>query len=643
MKFNIIIFMLFLGTVNLSYAQDEMSKGDIYYFEFNYEEAIEQYKKEVVSESLSNQQYLNLADSYLKVGNPKSASDTYFMIYKKDSTMSAHHFNKMLQAMSKTSGVDRVKAILSTRESTLSEELLENAEFNFELLTRDNNVGSAFTMFNITSNSPQADFSPSFYNTRLLFTSGREENAKKLYSPSGESYLDIYIARISDDGNILNPNPFTGIPSSEFHEATPYFSKALNSIFYIRSNEDEDGLIFDEKGKNTLAIGMTDAQSQFNFLLRDISTSFYYPFYHEASGRLYFAANFEDSLGGTDIYYVLTNNGLIMSAPINLGPRINTPGNEIAPYIFDTSFYFSSDVFYGLGGMDIYKSEMQDDEYFSIPVNLGEGINSDADDFGLIIRDYTEEELIGYYASNRSGGKGKDDIYGFKVKGKPGIKTFTLKGKVVNSVSNEGVFKAQVSLLDESGDVIKEVYADESGLYRVEIPWPDQITIQTSNDRYSDFSITYKEGEMEDLQSTSFDIDLILLDDLVEEKEGQSVLKLNKFYFTRGRSQLTTEIKTELDKVVDAVKNFPQLQLRIESHTDSRGGGASNFRLSQLRADAMKKYLQDQGVPSSNILFSVGYGEDKILNNCTNGVYCLEVLHKRNERQLIVVLNYNLL
>ena len=106
---------------------------------------------------------------------------------------------------------------------------------------------------------------------------------------------------------------------------------------------------------------------------------------------------------------------------------------------------------------------------------------------------------------------------------------------------------------------------------------------------------------------------------------------------------MDASIAPELDKVVEFVKNFPSAQLRIETHTDSRGGGSTNFRLTQGRSDAIKQYLIDKGVPESNILYSVGYGEQKILNNCTNGVYCLEVLHKQNQRSLIVVLNDNLL
>ena len=95
--------------------------------------------------------------------------------------------------------------------------------------------------------------------------------------------------------------------------------------------------------------------------------------------------------------------------------------------------------------------------------------------------------------------------------------------------------------------------------------------------------------------------------------------------------------------MVAFVKDFPTVQLRIETYTDSRGGSSTNFRLTQGRSDAIKAYLVKNGVPSTSILYSIGYGEDKILNNCTNGVYCLEMLHRQNQRSLIVVLNDNVL
>jgi outer membrane protein OmpA-like peptidoglycan-associated protein len=254
------------------------------------------------------------------------------------------------------------------------------------------------------------------------------------------------------------------------------------------------------------------------------------------------------------------------------------------------------------------------------------------------------EGLLGYFASNRPGGKGKDDLYGFKVDEKPGLKTLTFKGKVVKSVAGSGtVDKAVIRLKDANGELLAETYSDEEGNYRLEIPWKEEVVLESTKERYSVFSKQFTEEELQKLENTTYDIGIALYDDLVEEKEGQKVVKLKKFFFDKNDVKLTAEIETELDKVVAFAKNFPSAQLRIETYTDSRGGSSTNFRLTQARSDAIKKYLIQQGVPQATILYSIGYGEDKILNNCTNGVFCLEMLHQQNQRSLIVVLNDNVL
>jgi outer membrane protein OmpA-like peptidoglycan-associated protein/tetratricopeptide (TPR) repeat protein len=637
----VVIFFLILSSLGL--AQEKKSKGDILFFEYSYNQAIIAYQKELRESKLSNAQYLNLADSYMKVGNYKMASDIYVDVFQKDTTMSKYHFNKMLQALAKTSEVEKVKAYLATREDKLPKELVENSSFNYELIATNSNEELDFEIFNISGNSPQSDFSPTFYKESLLFSSDRPDGSKNIYGPSGESYLNIYEAKIDLQGNVKDPQPFNGISDTKFHRATPYYSQELNHIFYVLSNSDGENLEFSENGKNALAIGMTTGQGSFNFILRDPDTSFYYPFYEAATGRLFFAADFGDGYGGTDIYYVYTNDGLIMSSPTNLGPRINTPGNEIAPFIFENNLYFSSDIFYGLGGMDIYKSTIHTDNSYSIPINLGAGINSTKDDFGFIIKNNDTNGLLGYFSSNREGGKGGDDIYGFNVAEKPGLKTLALKGKVVNLTSNDGVSKAQVRLIDKDGKFVKEVFTDGNGDYSIEIPFQNSITIEATKEKHSIFSVTYEDDQLEAIQDKSFNMGIKFLDDLVEEQEDQTVVKLKKFFFEKGKSTVTPEIAQELDKVVDVMNRFPQLQLRVESHTDSRGGSSSNFTLSQKRADAIKKYLLEGGVPAGSILYSIGYGEEKLLNGCKNGVFCLDMLHNKNERSLIVVLNYNLL
>ena len=627
-----------------AFGQDEISKADAYYKGYLYKEAINEYKKEKALEALKPNQLLNLANSYFKIKNYSEASKIYTDFYKSGEKMSGNHFNVMLQSIAKTTNdINKVKAFFNSKSDSLSSELIENANFNFELFESNSDIDSDFKVFNVKSNSRQSDMSPAFYKEKLLFSSSRIDKSKEVYSPSGESYLDIYISRIESSGNIYSSVKFTQMPDSKFHKSTPYYSETLDKIFYILSNVEGNQLLLDNNGKNALALGVLEENMQFDFLLKDLSTSFYYPYYDDATGKLFFAANFEGGYGGTDIYYVYTNNGQIMSAPVNLGPRVNSPGNEIAPFIFENSLYFSSDIFYGMGGMDVYKTNFNEDDQYSIPVNLGQGINSPHDDFGFIIREDNKKGLLGYFASNRPGGKGGDDIYGFRVDKRPGLKTLTVRGEVSNLNSNQVIDKAKVSLLNKEGELLKEVYTNKSGEYRIEVPWQEEVTVQSTKEKYSTFSMSYTKEKLDSIQDKPHNINIVALDDLVEEKEKQTVIKLNKFYFDSGRTSLKPEIETELDKVVEVMKSFPQLQLRIESHTDSRGGSATNFRLSQKRADAMKAYLMKKGVSASSILYAIGYGEDKITNVCKNGVYCLEMLHKQNQRTLIVILNYNLL
>ncbi|MUH36853.1 OmpA family protein [Zobellia amurskyensis] len=641
MKFKIFI-LLFTLTVAPSFGQEMTSKGDQYFYGYAYEDAILEYNKQMQSgKFITNHQLLNLADSYFKTGEYNKASKLYLDINKNDTIMSAHRFNKMLQSLAKISEQERVKAFLKSKSNSLESELVENAEFNYLLQDKKETESVGFFIFTLNGNSEFSDFSPAFHEDKLLFSSGRKNKSKRIYGPSGESYLDIYEADIEKGGNISNVNVYKGVPDSPFHKSTPYYSSTTGGTYYVLSNANGKHLSFDEKGKNALAIGMAYEGGLFRFLLKDLSTSFYYPFYDEASERLYFAANFDDSYGGTDLYYVVTNNGQVMSEPINMGPRINTPGNEIAPFVYDNSLFFSSDVFYGMGGMDVYRSNIQPDNTFSIPVNLGEGINTKYDEFGFIIRPGEGHELMGYFSSNRPGGKGNDDVYGFKVSGKPGPRTLIFKGTVVKPPYDTPISDVEVKVFDNDGNILSQMMTDNNGAYQVEIPYTDVVSMKISKDGYSTFTEKYNPKELEELQKAPSQVQLVSLEDIVREKEDKNVLSLNNFYFETGKSNVTIAMTPELDKVVDAIKKFPKLKISIETHTDSRGGSSSNKRISEKRSAAIKAYLLANGVPKENITKAVGYGEEKITNNCTNGVYCLDFLHKQNLRTLFVIDNYD--
>lgn len=642
-KLQLTLWACLLGTV-FCFAQKKKSQGDVFFFQYEYQKAVNAYEKQLSEGVLTTKQYKNLADAYFETDNFDKASETYMRLYEQDSLLENHQYNKLLQSLSKLSDTEKKNRLLDSVASRFPKELIENMEFNNQLLANGSQENQLkYEIFNLNGNSAQTDFAPSFYKDNLLFSSGRQVNKKIRYEPGNEGYFNIYESEIQENGQIGSIKPFAELTDTDYHEATPSFSPEMNSVFYVLSNTDEDGeLAFDPEGKNALAIAKQTIGGSYQLLLKDLSTSFYYPFYDENSGKLYFSADFEDGYGGTDIYFVYTNYGQVMSAPINLGPRINSSGNEIAPYIFENSLYFASDVFYGLGGMDIYKSNMEGDD-FGIPINLGQPINTEFDDFGMIIRN-EGDGLLGYFASNRKGGKGKDDVYGFRVDEKPGLKTITFKGQVANSGgASEIVPNAEVSLWNMNGEMLAKTTSDEEGQYRLEIPYESELVLDASKERYSRYIKKFDQDELDGLQNNTFEVPLSLYDDLVEDKEGQKVVKMDDFYFDTSSTKLSDNIKAELDKVVAFVESFPDVQLRIETYTDSRGGSSTNFKLTQGRSDNIKAYLVESGVPANNILYTIGYGEEKILNNCTNGVFCLEALHKKNQRTLVVVLNDNVL
>ncbi len=639
MKMKLINSVLFFLIFSAFAAAQDKINGDFLFFQFDYKGAIKEYKKELSRKRLKKQQFLNLADSYLQTGDYSSATAVYKGLYEKDSTLDKSYVNKLLFILRKTQDSARLNYFLAKSPSFSTKEVQENSAFNREILEKNLGDISGLHIFNCYANSPQSDFSPAFYKDELLFTSGRQKSKNTGNEYVEEAYLDIYAGTIQPDGDITLPKPFSKIPHTDFHKATPYYAEGLENIIYMLSNEDDNQLLFDEKGINKLAIGLVNQKGKFTYLLRDRNTSFYYPLYEAKTGKLFFAANFESGYGGTDLYYVYTNNGQIMSAPINLGPRINSPANEIAPFIFEGSLYFSSDIFYGLGGMDVYTSTLQENGVYSIPVNLGKGINSTSDDFGFIIRNIASGGMRGYFSSNREEGKGKDDIYGFHIADKPGLKTAVIKGVVLNPTNRKSIENAVVSLLDNKGLLLKETLTDIKGAYSFEIPFITSYQIKAQKKGFGVFSKSFAPDR--EHQNTNLEIGLSSIQDAIEQKENKTIIKMNKFYFKMGTSVISEDIAIELDKVVQVVKNFPTIRLRIETHTSSKGSGSSNLVISQKRSEAIKKYLLQKGVSSKNIQEAIGLGERQLVNQCKDGVYCLEFLHKQNERTLVSVLNYD--
>ena len=275
MRLRLAFLFAFFGFALVWGQRKEKYSADDYFFAYNYARAAELYEDLQRSASITPQQELNLALSYLKTKKYQKAADTYVSAYQKDTLnprkINGYHFNFMMQSVSKSSYREDFGMYLQDYGPSLPKELLENADFNLQLLNSDSTSDLNYQIFNPGINSVQNDFAPAFYNNKLLFSSSRPTAGKSL-NGAGEGYLEIYESELNAEGVANYPKVFKEIPKSSFHKATPSYAKTLSSFLYVLSNTKGGGsaLAFDESGKNSLAIGQKAVEGRFQFSFQRI-------------------------------------------------------------------------------------------------------------------------------------------------------------------------------------------------------------------------------------------------------------------------------------------------------------------------------------------------------------------------------------
>lgn len=277
-----------------------------------------------------------------------------------------------------------------------------------------------------TINSSDLDYNAVLVGDGVIFTSTRAQQSSKFATTAGGGKLNawkkklstLFYARLSD-GRLAEPVPLTGAVNDDYHESSASFSYSGNLMFFTRSSAKKD-----RRGKRQLKIFMAEKMEdqwvnirEVPFNGNDFSTC--HPAISSDGTRLYFSSNRPGGFGGMDIY-VSTFRNQAWSTPVNLGPVINSTGNEVFPYISeDEVLYFSSSDQGGLGRLDIFRSKKvyaDSERTWQIKQNLGEPFNSPGDDFGFYIN---ADNSGGLFTSSRNGGKGKDDIYYWQLVDKP--------------------------------------------------------------------------------------------------------------------------------------------------------------------------------------------------------------------------------
>lgn len=333
---------------------------------------------------------------------------------------------------------------------------------------------------------------------------------------------------------------------------------------------------------------------------------------------LYFSSDRKGGYGGKDIWKTVFMNGH-WTAPENLGPTINTPGDESSPYIHydDKTLYFSSNGHVGMGGLDLFLSHCTDTGW-ETPTNLGYPINSTGDESGLIV---AANGSTAIYASEREGGFGGQDLYAFElpVEVRAAV-TFNVKGCVYDKKSQQKL-KCFIQVFDVTReDRVKEVAEVSSdavdGSYMVSLPNSGSYAFQISADGYlfysENFDFEVGNANAPDGKAYSFSRDIAL----TPIEVGESIV-LSNVFFAFGTSTLLEESRVDLDKVLDIMQKNPSLKVELAGHTDNIGKPADNQRLSEQRAKAVFDFLVDKGVASERLSYK-GYGDTKpVADNST--------------------------
>ena len=333
---------------------------------------------------------------------------------------------------------------------------------------------------------------------------------------------------------------------------------------------------------------------------------------------LYFSSDRKGGYGGKDIWKTVFMNGH-WTAPENLGPTINTPGDESSPYIHydDKTLYFSSNGHAGMGGLDLFLSHCTDTGW-ETPTNLGYPINSAGDESGLIV---AANGSTAIYASEREGGFGGQDLYAFElpVEVRAAV-TFNVKGCVYDKKSQQKL-KCFIQVFDVTReDRVKEVAEVSSdavdGSYMVSLPNSGSYAFQISADGYlfysENFDFEVGNANAPDGKAYSFSRDIAL----TPIEVGESIV-LSNVFFAFGTSTLLEESRVDLDKVLDIMQKNPSLKVELAGHTDNIGKPADNQRLSEQRAKAVFDFLVGKGVASERLSYK-GYGDTKpVADNST--------------------------
>ncbi len=597
----IILAVLIGGTTTLQAQSSAQKRGDKFYKDKYYVTAAKAYEKALTKGDRTQEVYTNLANSYYFISDYANAAKYYKEAAEEGAEPIIYY--RLAQSQKAISDYDGAKGSMRKFATMMPNDprakmFMQNPDHVSEI----KGMPEAYELKSIVLNTAASDFASVETNGKIYFSSSRNSSRNK-YGRTKEPYLDIYQVAMTDGDTLGNPVLVPGDVNTKFHEGTLAVTPDDQYMFFTRVDYYDGDYEKAEDGESKLNIYRAmNAGGEW----RDIKTtsleSEEYGVGHPsitADGKMiYFASEAPGGQGGTDIYKAELKNGVI-SNPVNLGDKVNTPGDDSFPFMAaDGTLYFASNGHLGLGGLDVYK--YKDGKV----MNLGMPLNSPLDDFAFTI---DAESGRGYVSSNREGGAGSDDIYRVQ---EIRMDTVDLNVTIIDDETGKPIQNAIVSVGIEDGEEIPAQTTGKDGKAMFTVNDMQEVQI------YSNIA-GYESGESSMELNNTRDMADITIRMRPEPKIVENKIILNKIYFDLDKSNIRPDAALELDRLVDLMEKNPELEVMAETYADIRGSDSYNQALTERRAQSIVDYVASQGIDKSR-LEAVGRGESNPVVDCAN-------------------------
>lgn len=632
-------FTLYIALLNLfsfnSYSQQsQLKSADKKYTNLAYIDAIKTYERVVEKGYQSADMYKKIGNSYYFNGELESAAKWYTELFAMNTDVEPEYYFRYSQSLQSIGENQKAKEM-----QQLFRQKIGITDKSMNYLDQIKANSGRYQIENAGINSQYSDYGTAKYGNKIVFATARDTGSlsHRIHSWNNQYFTNLYTSELTEDGTLRKPEPFDDAVKSRFHEATPVFTKDGKTMYFSRNN-----FLKGKKGKSqdkttllkiyrAYAVdGLWTNVTELPFNSEQFSTA--HPVLSPDEKTLYFASNRPDSFGESDIYKVQINEDGSFGNPINLGNSINTIGRESFPSITEENeMYFASDGRPGLGGFDVFVTQINPDGTCTDVQNVGESVNSAKDDFAYFIDTTTRR---GFFSSNRSGGQGSDDIYQF-------LETKRLRceqelyGEITDENSKELLPNTTISLYNKQFDLLNTIVSDSKGNYSLQVDCGQDYYVRAEKPEYNTKEQKISISKLDGRTYLPIALEKTKCKVTIGDDLGKC-FGIKNIYFDFDKYTIRVEAAIDLEKILIVLTDNPGMKLDIRSHTDSRGTFKYNEVLSGNRAKATIQWLIKNGV-NPNRLTAKGYGENQLVNHCSDGVFCTEEEHQLNRRSEFII------